>query len=129
MSGWHGVAQLIHVGDYNGRGETEPLPHFYQNLGEAEVRSTPKTAACVGRPRARAIHLYAWFSSVVVGRRPVRCGGLHVHALAGLPGIVYHHPNDLQWPARSDRVIAERSLTAKSALPVLSTVHNRTIVP
>jgi RecA/RadA recombinase len=28
--------QLIDVGDYNGRGETAPVPHFYQNLGEAE---------------------------------------------------------------------------------------------
>ena len=28
--------QLINVEDYNGRGELEPVPHFYQNLGEAE---------------------------------------------------------------------------------------------
>ncbi|KAJ3416779.1 hypothetical protein HDV05_000153 [Chytridiales sp. JEL 0842] len=28
--------QLVNVDDYNGNGETEPLPHFYQNLGEAE---------------------------------------------------------------------------------------------
>ena len=28
--------QLINVDDYNGQGETEPQPHFYQNLAEAE---------------------------------------------------------------------------------------------
>lgn len=28
--------QLVDVGDYNGRGELEPSPHFFQNLGEAE---------------------------------------------------------------------------------------------
>lgn len=30
------VAQLIDVPDYNGRGESTPLPHYYQNAGEAE---------------------------------------------------------------------------------------------
>lgn len=28
--------QFINVDDYQGRGETEPTPHMYQNLGEAE---------------------------------------------------------------------------------------------
>ena len=28
--------QFVNVGDYHGRGEIEPTPHFYQNLGEAE---------------------------------------------------------------------------------------------
>ncbi|KAJ1567837.1 hypothetical protein HK405_004599 [Cladochytrium tenue] len=28
--------QMINVEDYNGAGETEPVPHFVQNLGEAE---------------------------------------------------------------------------------------------
>ncbi|KAI9496193.1 P-loop containing nucleoside triphosphate hydrolase protein [Zychaea mexicana] len=28
--------QLIDVGNYQGKGETEPVPYFYQNLGEAE---------------------------------------------------------------------------------------------
>ena len=28
--------QLVDVADYNGKGEAEPLPHYYQNLGEAE---------------------------------------------------------------------------------------------
>lgn len=28
--------QLINVDDYNGVGESEPQPHFYQNLAEAE---------------------------------------------------------------------------------------------
>ncbi|KAJ3194415.1 hypothetical protein HK101_002735 [Irineochytrium annulatum] len=28
--------QVVNVEDYNGKGETEPIPHFLQNLGEAE---------------------------------------------------------------------------------------------
>jgi intron-binding protein aquarius len=28
--------QLVDVGDFNGVGESEPVPHFYQNLAEAE---------------------------------------------------------------------------------------------
>ena len=28
--------QFVNVDDFNGAGETEPTPHFYQNLGEAE---------------------------------------------------------------------------------------------
>jgi intron-binding protein aquarius len=28
--------QMINVPDYNGRGESEPAPYYYQNLGEAE---------------------------------------------------------------------------------------------
>jgi len=27
--------QLVDVGDYLGKGESEPMPHYYQNLGEA----------------------------------------------------------------------------------------------
>ena len=32
--------QFVNVGDYKGSGETEPTPHFYQNLGEAEYAIT-----------------------------------------------------------------------------------------
>jgi len=28
--------QFVNIDDYHNKGETEPLPHFYQNLGEAE---------------------------------------------------------------------------------------------
>ncbi|KAK9239928.1 P-loop containing nucleoside triphosphate hydrolase protein [Lipomyces kononenkoae] len=35
-AGFKHVFQFINVDDYNGFGETEPSPHFYQNLGEAE---------------------------------------------------------------------------------------------
>ncbi|KAJ1852722.1 hypothetical protein LPJ76_005271 [Coemansia sp. RSA 638] len=28
--------QFVDVGEYNGQGESEPAPHYYQNLGEAE---------------------------------------------------------------------------------------------
>ena len=31
------VAQFVDVPDFNGAGETAPLPHYYQNLGEAEL--------------------------------------------------------------------------------------------
>jgi len=35
--------QLIDVGDFMGKGEVETSPHFYQNVGEAEVRSARKS--------------------------------------------------------------------------------------
>jgi len=35
-SGFAYEYQVVDVGDYEGRGETEPNPYFYQNLGEAE---------------------------------------------------------------------------------------------
>ncbi|KAK9325607.1 P-loop containing nucleoside triphosphate hydrolase protein [Lipomyces orientalis] len=35
-AGFKHVFQFIDVPDYNGAGETEPSPHFIQNLGEAE---------------------------------------------------------------------------------------------
>ncbi|CAG0914886.1 unnamed protein product [Notodromas monacha] len=35
-AGFRYVFQLIDVGDFNGTGESEPNPYFYQNLGEAE---------------------------------------------------------------------------------------------
>ena len=28
--------QVINVNDYKGQGESEPVPYFYQNVGEAE---------------------------------------------------------------------------------------------
>lgn len=28
--------QLVNVGDFNGHGESQPSPYFYQNLAEAE---------------------------------------------------------------------------------------------
>jgi intron-binding protein aquarius len=28
--------QMINVPDYNGKGESEPAPYYFQNLGEAE---------------------------------------------------------------------------------------------
>jgi intron-binding protein aquarius len=28
--------QMVDVADYNGKGESEPAPYYYQNLGEAE---------------------------------------------------------------------------------------------
>ena len=35
-AGFRWVSQMIDVGDYGGKGEHEPNPHFFQNLGEAE---------------------------------------------------------------------------------------------
>ncbi|KAJ2719311.1 hypothetical protein GGI07_005286 [Coemansia sp. Benny D115] len=34
--GFKHIFQFINVPDFQGRGESEPTPHFYQNLGEAE---------------------------------------------------------------------------------------------
>ena len=43
--------QFINVEDYNGKGETAPIPYFYQNLGEAEfLVHTYMYMRCVGIP-------------------------------------------------------------------------------
>ncbi len=39
-AGFSHEVQFVNVPDYNGRGEFEPLPHFTQNLGEAEYLVT-----------------------------------------------------------------------------------------
>jgi len=46
--------QFINVADYEGRGETAPLPYFYQNLGEAEyVVALYMYLRLLGYPRQR----------------------------------------------------------------------------
>ncbi|KAH3763383.1 intron-binding protein aquarius [Pelomyxa schiedti] len=46
--------QLINVNDYEGRGESEPVPHFFQNLGEAEyVVQCYMYMRLLGYPRER----------------------------------------------------------------------------
>ncbi|KAJ3018195.1 UNVERIFIED_CONTAM: hypothetical protein HDU68_011284 [Siphonaria sp. JEL0065] len=43
--------QFVNVEDYNGKGETEPIPHFLQNLGEAEyVVATYQYMRLLGYP-------------------------------------------------------------------------------
>ncbi|KAJ3103753.1 hypothetical protein HDU97_009849 [Phlyctochytrium planicorne] len=43
--------QFINVEDYNGKGETEPVPYFFQNLGEAEyVVATYQYMRLLGYP-------------------------------------------------------------------------------
>ncbi|KAI9364882.1 intron-binding protein aquarius [Zopfochytrium polystomum] len=46
--------QVVDVGDFNGAGETEPIPHFIQNLGEAEyVVATYQYMRLLGYPAKR----------------------------------------------------------------------------
>ncbi|OEH76184.1 putative aquarius [Cyclospora cayetanensis] len=48
------VAQFVDVSDYKGRGESCPLPHFYQNLGEAEyIVAVYMHMRLLGYPRER----------------------------------------------------------------------------
>ncbi|KAI9345230.1 hypothetical protein BDR26DRAFT_1005595 [Obelidium mucronatum] len=46
--------QFVNVEDYNGKGETEPIPHFLQNLGEAEyVVATYQYMRLLGYPASK----------------------------------------------------------------------------
>ena len=46
--------QFVNVDDYRGSGETEPTPHFYQNIGEAEyIVSVYQYMRLLGYPASR----------------------------------------------------------------------------
>jgi intron-binding protein aquarius len=80
--------QLVDVPDFNGRGEHEPLPHFYQNLGEAEyLVSVYQYMRLLGYP-ARSISVLTTYN----GQRALladvierRCAA---HPLFGRPAAV-----------------------------------------
>jgi intron-binding protein aquarius len=52
--GFAELVQFVDVEDYGGRGESTPLPHFYQNLGEAEfIVATFQYMRLCGYPASR----------------------------------------------------------------------------
>ncbi len=82
------TAQFIDVPDYQGNGETTPLPHFYQNLGEAEyVVALYIYMRLIGYP-AQSITMLATYNGQKQLLRDVvnaRCAN---HPLYGRPGKI-----------------------------------------
>ncbi|KAK3944238.1 hypothetical protein QBC46DRAFT_305372 [Diplogelasinospora grovesii] len=80
--------QFIDVGDYKGRGETEPTPHFVQNLGEAEYAvAIYQYMRLLGYPREKISILatYAGQRALIKDVLQHRCGKSPVF---GLPKVV-----------------------------------------
>ncbi|TKA78807.1 hypothetical protein B0A55_02239 [Friedmanniomyces simplex] len=80
--------QFIDVSDYKGKGETEPTPHFVQNLGEAEYAVALYQYMCLlGYPAEKISILctYAGQRALIRDVLTHRCKG---NRLFGMPGWV-----------------------------------------
>ncbi|KAL2020353.1 hypothetical protein VTK56DRAFT_8482 [Thermocarpiscus australiensis] len=80
--------QFINVPDYKGRGETEPTPHFIQNLGEAEYAvAIYQYMRLLGYPAAKISILatYAGQKALIKDVLDHRCAK---NPIFGLPRIV-----------------------------------------
>lgn len=80
--------QFVDVGDCDGRGESEPVPHFLQNLGEAEYAvSVYMYMRLLGYPAERITLLATYQGQKALLRDVVarRCAG---HPLFGAPGAI-----------------------------------------
>lgn len=87
--------QLINVPDFNGRGESEPMPYYYQNLGEAEyVVSVYMFMRLLGYPANKISILTTYNGQKDLLRDIVRmkCEG---HPLIGRPHKVRGKKNPL----------------------------------
>ncbi|EMC92681.1 hypothetical protein BAUCODRAFT_257964 [Baudoinia panamericana UAMH 10762] len=84
--------QFISVPDYKGRGETEPSPHFFQNLGEAEYAvALFQYMRLLGYPAEKISILCAYAGQRALVRDVLahRCKGAGVAGrLFGMPGWV-----------------------------------------
>jgi intron-binding protein aquarius len=79
-SGFAFEYQLIDVLDYLGKGETQPMPHFYQNLGEAEyVVATYQFMRLVGYPAEKITILTTYNGQKCLIREVLehRCSSWH----------------------------------------------------
>lgn len=79
--------QFIHVGDYKGKGELEPVPHFIQNLGEAEYAvAIYQYMRLLGYPASKISILttYAGQRALIKDVLSARCG----NPIFGLPKTV-----------------------------------------
>ncbi|EDQ85935.1 uncharacterized protein MONBRDRAFT_38574 [Monosiga brevicollis MX1] len=80
--------QLIDVGDYQGKGEMVPSPHFIQNLGEAEyVVATYMYMRLLGYPAERITILTTYNGQKELIRDVVRARCLS-HPLFGSPAVI-----------------------------------------
>lgn len=80
--------QFINVPDYKGRGETEPTPHFVQNLGEAEYAvAVYQYMRLLGYPASKVSILttYAGQRALVKDVLAHRCAN---KAIFGMPKVV-----------------------------------------
>ena len=80
--------QFINVPDYRGKGESEPTPHFIQNLGEAEYAvAVYQYMRLLGYPREKVTILttYAGQRALVMDVLKHRCAG---NAVFGMPRVV-----------------------------------------
>ncbi|KAK1092380.1 hypothetical protein LTR48_004452 [Friedmanniomyces endolithicus] len=87
-AGFRHEYQFIDVGDYKGQGETEPSPHFIQNLGEAEYAvALFQYMRLLGYPGDKISILCAYAGQRALIRDVLahRCKG---KGLFGLPGWV-----------------------------------------
>ncbi|CAG2165096.1 unnamed protein product [Oppiella nova] len=90
-SGFRFDYQLINVDDYNGVGESEPVPYFYQNLAEAEyVVATFMYMRLMGYPSDKITILTTYNGQKHLIRDVVkqRCA---TNPFIGFPAMVNHH--------------------------------------
>ncbi|KAK4893519.1 hypothetical protein LTR27_008202 [Elasticomyces elasticus] len=87
-AGFRHEYQFIEVGEYKGQGETEPTPHFVQNLGEAEYAvALFQYMRLLGYPAEKISILctYAGQRALIRDVLTHRCKG---NRLLGMPGWV-----------------------------------------
>ncbi|KAK5135217.1 hypothetical protein LTR08_005466 [Meristemomyces frigidus] len=88
-AGFRWEYQFVDVGEYKGRGETEPSPHFVQNLGEAEYAvALFQYMRLLGYPGERITILaaYAGQRALIADVLKHRCQGPQQERLFGAPG-------------------------------------------
>ncbi|KAI9049183.1 hypothetical protein LZ554_007030 [Drepanopeziza brunnea f. sp. 'monogermtubi'] len=115
--------QFIQVPDYKGKGETEPTPHFIQNLGEAEYAvAIYQYMRLLGYPAAKISILatYAGQRALIKDVLTHRCAN---NPLFGLPKIVT--TVDKYQGEQNDYVIL--SLTRTSRVGYLRDVRRLTV--
>ncbi|KAH6625050.1 hypothetical protein B0J18DRAFT_479838 [Chaetomium sp. MPI-SDFR-AT-0129] len=96
--------QFVDVPDYKGRGETEPSPHFVQNLGEAEYAvAIYQYMRLLGYPAAK-ISILATYAGQRALIRDVLAHRCAKNPVFGLPRVVttvdkyQGEQNDCMWP-------------------------------
>ena len=97
--------QLINVEDFNGVGESEPTPHFYQ------VGTT-----CLPPLLADLIDYSVSPPPPEPGRGRVCCVSVHVHATTRLPSRQGCHPHHLQWTEAPHQRCAGQTLCKEPCL-------------
>ncbi|KAK1659407.1 intron-binding protein aquarius [Colletotrichum godetiae] len=115
--------QFINVPDYKGRGETEPTPHFIQNLGEAEYAvAVYQYMRLLGYPASKISILttYAGQRALVKDILAHRCAD---KAIFGMPKIVT--TVDKYQGEQNDYIIL--SLTRTSRVGYLRDIRRMTV--